>query len=253
MTFDSAAQSYQRVRPDYPTTLYEELLRSTQLRPGDPLLEVGCATGKATVPLARRGFPITCVEIGPALAAEARHNLATFPDVRVVEADFDTWRPPRRHFALAYAATVWHWLDPATRYQKASSVLRPGGHLAFWTASHVFPDGGDSFFPQIQPVYDEIGEGQPPGEGWPRPGELPDDRAEIESSGLFDVMAVRHFDWEISYTAEAYLGLLDTFSGHIRMDPWKRDRLYHEIRRLLGTRRLRRHWGAVLHVARRRR
>jgi hypothetical protein len=48
---------------------------------------------------------------------------------------------------------------------------------------------------------------------------------------------------------------LAEFSGHIAMEPWKRDRLYGEIRRRLADRadgRLRRHWGAVLHVARRR-
>ena len=55
--------------------------------------------------------------------------------------------------------------------------------------------------------------------------------------------------------ADGYLGLLDTFSGHIAMAPWQRDRLYGEIRRRLDARpdgRLRRQWGTVLHVARRR-
>jgi hypothetical protein len=68
-------------------------------------------------------------------------------------------------------------------------------------------------------------------------------------------VAVRHFDWEISYTAEEYIRLLGTFSGHIAMDAPKRDRLSGEIRRRLARRadgRLRRHWGAVLQVARRR-
>jgi hypothetical protein len=35
--------------------------------PDDALLEVGCATGKATLPLARRGLRITCLEIGEGL------------------------------------------------------------------------------------------------------------------------------------------------------------------------------------------
>jgi hypothetical protein len=68
-------------------------------------------------------------------------------------------------------------------------------------------------------------------------------------------VTVRHFDWEISYDAEGYIRLLETFSGHIAMQDWQRDRLYGEIRRRLAERpggRLRRHWGAVLHVARRR-
>lgn len=77
--------------------------------------------------------------------------------------------------------------------------------------------------------------------------------AEIEASGLFTGVAVRRFDWEIRYTAEAYIRLLDTFSGHIAMAAWQRDRLYGEIRRRLAARpdgQLRRHWGAMLHVAR---
>lgn len=81
MTFDSAADLYQRARPEYPSELYESLLDAAGLSVGDRLLEIGCATGNATVPLARRGFQITCVEPGPALAAVARRNLASFPDV----------------------------------------------------------------------------------------------------------------------------------------------------------------------------
>jgi SAM-dependent methyltransferase len=255
-TFDSAAQLYHQARPDYPDELYSELVRLARLRPDARLLEVGCATGKATIPLARRGFQITCVEIGAGLAAEARRNLAAFPGVEVVQAAFETWRPRRQMavFDLVFAATAWHWIDPAVKYQRAWELLRPGEHLAFWSAAHVFPAGGDPFFRDIQDVYDEIGEGLPPGAPWPRPGELADDRAEIEHSGLFGHVVVRQFDWEVSYTAEQYIRLLDTFSGHIAMDAWKRDRLYSEIRHQLAGRpegRLWRHWGAVLHVAQR--
>jgi len=253
-TFDSVAGLYHQARPEYPGELYDELIRLACLRPGDRLLEVGCATGKATIPLARRGYRITCVEAGPALAAQARRNLAEYPAADVAEGAFETWQPPRQvKFALVFAATAWHWIDPAVRYRKAWDLLRPGGHLAFWSAAHVVPDGGDPFFREIQDVYDEIGEGLPPGTGIPRPGELPDQRAEIEASGLFTAITVRHVDWEVTYDADGYISLLDTFSGHIAMAPWQRDRLYSEIRRRLAARpggRVRRHWGAVLHVAR---
>lgn len=254
-TFDSAADLYQEARPEYPEQLYDTLVETAGLDVGDRLLEVGCATGKATLPLARRGFRITCLEIGPALAAAARRNLAGFPQVEVVESAFETGNPPISNgFDLVFAATAWHWLDPAVRYRRACQLLRPAGHLAFWSAKHVFPDGGDPFFREIQEVYEEIGEGLPADATWPRPGDLPDDRGEIERTGLFEVVMVRHFDWETIYDGDEYLRLLDTFSGHIAMEAWKRDRLYGEIRRRLLRRsdgRLARHWGAVLHVARR--
>jgi SAM-dependent methyltransferase len=210
-TFDSAADQYQDARPEYPQQLFETLVRVAGLGPGDRLLEVGCATGKATLPLARRGFRISCVEIGPQLAAVARNNLVDFADVSVIEGAFETWKPPTgERFDLVFAATAWHWLDPAVRYEQAWRLLRPGG--------------------------------------------LPDDREEIERTGLFEDVVVHHFDWEVTYNAHGYLRLLDTFSGHIAMQPWQRDRLYGEIRRRLAMRpdgRLRRHWGAVLRVARR--
>jgi SAM-dependent methyltransferase len=256
-TFDSAADRYQRARPEYPTELYDALIELAELQPGDRLLEIGCATGKATLPLAARGFRIIALELGGELVAAARRNIADLPEVEVIHADFETWTPPEHAgFDLVFAATAWHWIDPERSFQLAWNALRDRGHLAYWGATHVFPDGGDPFFREIQTVYEEIGEGLPPGmpAPYPRPGELADDRAAIERSGFFDQMEIRHFDWEVVYDAEGYIDLLQTFSGHIAMTDAQREHLYGEIRSRLAARpdsRLRRHWGAVLHVARR--
>ncbi len=254
-TFESAAARYQRARPEYPAALYDDLLAVTALPPGDRILEIGCATGKATLPLARRGFGVTCIELGPDLARAARANLAGY-DVSVVEGSFESWRPPAgMRFGLVFAATAWHWIDPAVRYQRAWAALRPGGHLAFWAAGHVFPDDGDPIFDELQEVYDEIDGGEPAGAPRPRPGELPSEVADIEASGLFSVVHVRQFDWETVYTAAEYIDLISTFSGHIAMADWQRERLYAFVRAKLAERpdgTLRRHWGAVLQVARRR-
>ena len=64
-------------------------------------------------------------------------------------------------------------------------------------------------------------------------------------------MHVGQYDWEVVYDADGYIDLLETFSGHIAMEPWQRERLYAEIRQRMAARadgRVRRHWGAVLHV-----
>lgn len=254
-TFGEAAELYQQARPEYPVELIDALVEATGVTPEDHLLEVGCATGKATLPLARRGFQVTALELSRSLADEAARNLGSFPQVQVFCSPFETWQPPMGMcFDLVVAATAWHWIDPEVRYQRAWDLLRQDGHLAFWGAMHVLPRGGDPFFAELQSVYDEIGEGVPAGTPDPRPGELPDASGEINGTGLFEVVLIRQFDWEIGYDADAYLRLLDTFSGHIAMDAGKRQHLYGEIRRRLSLRPdglLRRHWGAVLHVARR--
>jgi SAM-dependent methyltransferase len=214
-TFDRASDRYQRARPDYPAALVER-------------------------------------ELGPALAAAARRNLARFPGVEVVEGRFEDWTTCAERYDMVFAATAWHWVDPAVRYERAAQALRTRGFLAFWDATHVIPYDGDPFFEELQPVYEEIGEGLPADAVTPRPGELEDRSAEIEASGLFDVVDITQFDWETRYDADAYIDLLETFSGHIAMQPWQRDRLYGEIRVRLAARPdglLRRHWGGVLHVA----
>ena len=235
-TFEIAAGRYDRARPVYPSELFDELLALTGVVAGDRVLEIGCGTGIATRALAARGLRVTCVELGSALAAVARENLADMAEVEVLHGSFEEWEAPVAvRFDLVVAATAWHWIDPAVRYHNAWRLLRRGGHLAYWSATHVFPVGGDPFFREIQEIYEEIGEARPGDSHWPKPGELPDQRDEIEASGVFHCTTViRQFAWEVSYTADEYIALLETFSGHIAMAPWQRERLYREIRRRLA-------------------
>lgn len=252
-TFDAAADLYDGARPDYPEQLFDDLIGLAGLERGALLLEIGCATGKATRPFLERGFTVVCLELGVELAEVARRNLAGLP-AEIHVAPFETWEHQPEAFDLVYAATAWHWVDPAVRHRKAHRLLRPGGHLALWSALHAFPTNFDPFFNDIQQVYDAIGESHEG--GWPpaAPDQVPDDSAELEASGLFEDVNVRRYVWETYYTAEDYIALLNTFSGHIAMAAAKQERLYNEVRRQIGRRpdrRVRRHWHAILHVARR--
>jgi SAM-dependent methyltransferase len=255
-TFNQDAELYDRVRPRYPEAVFEDLVSLARLKPGANLVEIGPGTGIATLPMAQRGFSIRCVELGEDLAAIARRNLAAFPNVRIEVAPFETWDAACRNFDLIYAATAWHWIDPDVGYRKAADLLNPGGALAIIGGGHAFPKDVDRFFFDIQDVYREIGE-EYPDEEWPPP--LPEDvsdmRKEIEASGLFTDFQSRRYVWELTYTADQYIDLLNTFSGHIAMDPDKRDYLHRAIQGRVNARpdpRIRRHWLAILNVARKR-
>jgi SAM-dependent methyltransferase len=252
-TFETAADLYDVARPEYPPELFDDLVTLARLRSGARLLEVGCGTGKATRPLLERGFSTVGVELGAQLAERARRNLAGLP-VEIDVALFEQWDGTPGSFDLVYSATAWHWIDPAVRYRKAHALLRPGGHLAFWSAQHAFPSSVDPFFTEIQDVYDAIGESHPGEWPPPLPEEVVDDADEIKGSGLFENIQVRRYVWETLYTADQYVALLNTFSGHIAMEERKRAHLYREIRGRINRRedpRVRRHWLAILHAARR--
>ncbi|GMA63001.1 hypothetical protein GCM10025859_34410 [Alicyclobacillus fastidiosus] len=91
-------------------------------------------------------------------------------NVDVIEGNFEEWEPQTaKCFDLVFTATAWNWIDPEVKYVKAWQVLRRGGHLTFWNATHVFPEHEDPFFREIQDVYDELGVGRPKDINYPRP------------------------------------------------------------------------------------
>jgi SAM-dependent methyltransferase len=55
-TFDEAASIYDEVRPGYPKELFEDIFSLSRIPAGGRIPEIGCGTGQASVPFARRGY-----------------------------------------------------------------------------------------------------------------------------------------------------------------------------------------------------
>jgi SAM-dependent methyltransferase len=252
-TFEQVPELYDRARPRYPDALFGGL--AEHVPEGARVLEVGCGTGQATEALARRGYRVTCVELGEGLAAVARRKLAAFPAVEVVTADFETWEPPPEPFDAVAAFTSFHWLDPAGRYERTASLLRTGGILAVAETHHVLPEGGDSFFAEVQADYEAVDPDDPKTKaGGPGPPDAVGDLSgEIDASGVYRTAAVHRYLWEVTYTASQYVDVLDTYSGHRALDDERRAELYRRIRRRIEARggTVRKTYLAVLNVARR--
>ncbi len=229
-TFDRDALLYDRARPGYPAALFDDVVSLAGLPPGGRILEIGCGTGQATLPFARRGYRILCVEIGARPAAVARHNLAAYPQVEVRTGAFEAWPVEERAFDLAFAATAFHWLDPAVRFRKIAQALKPGGALALFSSADVQSDAGGDFWEEVQQIYrreaPEIVKDDGP---LPRAGEVPIDTREIDRTDRFGPVAVRTYPWELAYDAESYIRLLSTYSGHIHLPDATRERLFHGI------------------------
>jgi SAM-dependent methyltransferase len=252
VTFDQVADLYASARREIPDEIIRDLFDLAGIEPaGARMLEIGCGTGQATLPLARRGCRVACIEMGANLARIARRNLAGFPLVEIVNARFEDWEPDGAVFDIVFAATSWHWLDPRLRYAKAAALLKPSGVLAFTMGGHAFPPGFDTFFTEIQPCYEAIGWDALPS---PPPtleatSNLGD---EIERSGYFDRVSIERYLWVEEFTADEYVAMMGTASDHILIEPEKREWLFAQMRRLIDARpggRIRKHNLAILHVA----
>ncbi|GGL60949.1 methyltransferase type 11 [Streptomyces fumigatiscleroticus] len=214
-TFDEDAELYDRARPGYPTELYDDLAELAGVRPGSRVLEVGCGTGQATVPLAARGCRITAVEAGPHMAAVARRNLAGAAAAAVVTAEFESWPLPEEPFDAVVSATAFHWIDPAVRVAKAADALRPGGALAVVRTQHVM-GGTEEFFVEVQRCYERFDPETRPGQRPPAAADVDnsDHAQEVARSGRFGPTVFRRYERDLTYTTAEYLELLRTYSGH---------------------------------------
>jgi SAM-dependent methyltransferase len=255
-TFDQIAELYDRGRRECPVQVLDAVFAQSGVPPGQgQILEIGCGTGQATLPLARRGCRVLALEMGENLARISRTKLATYPCVVIEHTTFEDWQPGEAMFDIVLAITSWHWIDPHVRYEKSACVLRPGGFLAFTSDCHVFPPGFDPFFDEIQDCYEAIGCARlkcPP----PEPDEIPDSREEMASSGLFQDVTVTRFLHVEEFTADEYVAMMRTASDHRLMEPVKRDWLYRQMHRLIARRpegRVRKHNLTILHVGRKRR
>jgi len=52
---------------------------------------------------------------------------------------------------------------------------------------------------------------------------------DIWESGLFSNVCVNRFPWSVKYNAQQYVGLLGTYSDHLRLSEEKRRRLYEGV------------------------
>jgi SAM-dependent methyltransferase len=237
-TFDQVPDLYERARPSYPPEVIDDVSELARLRAQARIVEIGCGTGQATVPLAERGHRIVCVELGPHLAAAARTKLAPFPDVDVVNADFETWEPLRAGFDAVLAFTSFHWLARETRYARCASLLRQGGSLAVVATQHVLPEDGDPFFAEVQADYEAVLPDDPGTKagGPPPPDAVRGLGAELEASGFFQHAGERRRLWDVVYDADTYLDVLNTYSGHRALPGEQREELLARIRRRIETR-----------------
>jgi len=249
-TFTSVAREYEAMRPGYPEALFDDVMALTGLPPGGRCLEIGCGTGQATLPFARRGCRLLCLDIGAEMLAVAAEKLAAYPNVRFERISFEDWQPEPQPFDLVFSATAFHWIAPEVRYIKPAQVLKPGGALAIISNEHTRTEEGfftesQRFYRQYHPAYR-----QPDSRS---AGEIVQAQAlDVNRSGLYESVFTRTYPWRAVYSTSDYLRLLNTYSDHLAMPEANRSALYAALAGLIDN-----HYGgqvtkeylAVLYIA----
>jgi ubiquinone/menaquinone biosynthesis C-methylase UbiE len=137
--FDRVAEEYDRVRLDYPAALVDTACSIAGLRPGSPVVEIGCGTGKLTAALAERELQVEAVDPGARMVEVARRRAGRSADVSFRIGRFEDVELAPATFEAAFSATAFHWIDPSVGWAKVARLLHPGGVFALITHAGFSP------------------------------------------------------------------------------------------------------------------
>ena len=233
-TFNEVGEQYDRYRPGYPESLFEDLLSLSGISPGDRILEIGCGTGQATKVLARRGFAMSCLEPGSQTASIARTNLEEFPGVDVLCTTFEAWPCEPAAFGLVFAAQAFHWVPSEIGFAKAAQALRPDGALAVFgnmeSIEHSHHgDAGGAVSEALDSAYSNHAPsllGRRGSRWYAKEGPI---SSLFSDSGRFSPPTTRRYLWSQRYTTAEYVGLLGTYSHHRLLPAKQREGLHGAI------------------------
>ena len=225
VVFGDDANAYETSRPSYPR---EAVDRVAGLIDASVAVEIGAGTGKATVDIARPGLRLICLEPSHGMAVVLGGK--ELPGVEVVVTTFEKWPGAGVPVDLIYAAQSWHWVDPAAGYERAKSLLRPGGYLALmWNIpADRYTDFRDTYerhAPHLLAENDERIERR----------DSHDWRVDMAEAGFVDLDLFAH-EWDAELSAAEFRSLYSTYSDHMLLPEPARTTLLDDLERAVTDR-----------------
>ena len=220
--FGSSTALYEKMRPEYPATAVEILLRELGIARGRIVIDVGAGTGKLTRALVRTGATVIAVEP----LTEMRDRLAEQVPLAV---PFDgTAERMAIRDASAHAITVaqaFHWFDGERALSEFHRVLAPGGRVGLiWNVR----DRREPWVDAFDAIVDRVDPGRPDHETvkW---------RAAFDRTTLFGPLTLAEVPSEQLLSPAGLVNRALTVSSISALENQERERVLDLVRSLAAT------------------
>jgi SAM-dependent methyltransferase len=234
MSFDVAAESYDRFMGRYSRLLAPQMADLADVRSGQCVLDVGCGPGALTGELVARlgAANVAAVDPSESFVAALRERL---PDVAVERASAEQLPFPDHRFDAALAQLVVHFMsDPVAGLREMGRVTKRGGLVAACAWDEARGEGAlGLFWKAVRAVDpDAVDESRRPGTHEGHLVRLFADAGLHDVEGTALTVSLEHEtfdDWWTPYT----LGVGPAGTYVAGLDPARRDALRDKCRELL--------------------
>ena len=224
--FNEDVLNYDKMRPTYVKSLYDDVICFAQLNDSKKAIEIGIGTGQASQPFLDTGCTLTAVELGRNMADFAREKFSKYNNFTVVNNDFETAALENNCYDLIYSATAFHWIAQEIAYTKTFNLLKSGGTIAlFW--NHPAREEGE-FESAIQNVYDKYRTSSKSPVHRFSEEKCLEITQTIKKYGFIDV-EYKLYHQARFFDASQYMALLNTYSDHRAMQAENRVSLEKEL------------------------
>lgn len=231
-TFDTAASSYEKIRPGYVDELYHVLFDYISIDESSNVVEVGSGGGQATAPVLKTGCKLTAVEYGEQFSELLREKFKEYPGFSVLTGKFEDMEFEEKEYDLVFSASAFHWVPEKIGYEKVYSMLKPGGVFARF-ANHPNRDKGNpSLTKEIDKLYDEYYHKFHNTKQKKRLEYTEEQAKELAMiAEKYDFTDIRYalFYRERVFDAKEYVELLGTYSDHIAIEEELRLKFFSKI------------------------
>ncbi len=234
-TFNNISKEYHLYRPNYPDGLIREIFTYLGLK-NPNILEIGCGTGKATLPFLKMGAKITAVDPGDKLIKIAKKHCKKYPQVKFFCQRFEDFADRESTFDLIFAAQAFHWINPKVGLPKVKKLLKPDGHFII-----LRNDPKNEKKDKIGNKIDKLLEKYAPELFKEHPLHVKEAKGKFEQ---FEKIREKYFtlekelfeDFKISFSGETLCKYLDTTSILQLFNERQKREAFREIRRFLKER-----------------